>query len=354
MPRNRCNQYIMEILVNVFQSGWAALLDYLSAHVITCLVPALFIAGAIASFVSQGAVLKYFGPTANKMVSYPVAAVSGTVLAVCSCTVLPLFGGIYRRGAGLGPAIAFLYSGPAINILAIVYSARVLGYDIGLARIVGSVVFSVFIGLVMTLIFVRSESQKTKRAFMTTAVGDEGKSIWKQVLFVGVLVAILILAASQNWIPLAAAFAVLLVLLWKWFNRGEIIQWLKETLHFTRLVVPWLLLGVFLAGLIRYFVPDTLVAQQVGGNSYLANFKASFFGMVMYFATLTEVPIVGSFMNLGMGQGPALALLLAGPAVSLPSILALRSIMGWQRTLAYVTLVTLMAAFTGWIFGFIG
>jgi uncharacterized protein len=343
----------MDILVGILESGWAALRDYLSAHVITCLVPALFIAGAIASFVSQGAILKYFGPKANKLVSYPVAAVSGTVLAVCSCTVLPLFGGIYRRGAGLGPAVAFLYSGPAINILAIVYSANVLGYDIGIARAVGSISFSVVIGLIMALLFHREESQKVSKAFMTTSAGEEGKSIWKQVLFVGILVVILILAASKNWIPMGIAILALLIILWRWFSRDDIMQWLKETAHFTRLVVPWLILGVFLAGLIRYFIPDTFIARYVGGNSFLANFEASFFGVIMYFATLTEVPIVGSFMDLGMGKGPALALLLAGPALSLPSILALRSIMGLKKTLTYTALVTIMAAFTGWIFGFI-
>ncbi len=343
----------MEILSNLFWGGVNGLLEYLSAHVITCLVPALFIAGAIAAFVSQAAILKYFGPQAKKPVSYSVASVSGAVLAVCSCTVLPLFAGIYKRGAGLGPAIAFLFSGPAINVLAIVYSAKLLGYDIGLARAIGAIAFSVIIGLIMALIYRKEKSQADAQAFAMLAADPPGKSIWQQVLFVGTLVAILVFAASKNWIATGIFLAVLGIILWRWFSRGEIVQWLKETLHFTRLIIPWLLVGVFVAGILTVVIPQSVVTRYVGGNSLPANFIASFAGALMYFATLTEVPVIRAFMDLGMGKGPALALLLAGPALSLPSMLVIRNIMGTKKMLTYVGLVVIMATLTGYIFGLI-
>lgn len=343
----------MDILINLFWGGVNGLISYLSAHVITCLVPALFIAGAIAAFVSQAAVLKYFGPQAKKLISYSVASISGTVLAVCSCTVLPLFAGIYKKGAGLGPAIAFLYSGPAINVLAIVYSAKLLGYDIGLARAIGAITFSVIIGLIMALIYRKEKPQADAKAFALLTADPTGKSIWQQVAFVGALVGVLIFAASKNWIVMSIFLAAVVVILWRWFTRGEVVQWLKETLHFTRLIIPWLLVGVFVAGVLTVVIPQSIVAQYVGGDSLFSNFIASFFGALMYFATLTEVPIVKAFMDLGMGKGPALALLLAGPALSLPSMLVLRNIMGTKKMLTYVGLVVVMATVTGYVFGLI-
>ncbi|MFC2044927.1 permease [Chloroflexota bacterium] len=343
----------MEVLVQVLQGGWDALLEYLSAHVLACLIPAFFIAGAIAVFVSQGSVLKYFGPKANKLLSYSVASVSGTILAVCSCTVLPLFGGIYKRGAGIGPAVAFLYSGPAINVLAIVYTARILGFDLGLARAIGAVAFAAGIGLIMALIYRKEESLKDSAAFDALMADPEGKKWWQQITFFAVLVGILILAASKNWIVTGILLVVLGFILWRWFTRGEIGMWMKETLRFVRLIVPWLLVGVFAAGIITTFVPQDAVTNWVGGNSLFANFIASFLGALMYFATLTEVPIVFAFMNLGMGKGPTLALLLAGPALSLPNMLVIRSIMGTKKTLTYIVLVVVFATVTGYIFGLI-
>jgi len=343
----------MEIIVQVLQGGWNALLEYLSAHVLTCLVPAFFIAGAIAVFISQASVLKYFGPQAKKILSYSVASVSGTILAVCSCTVLPLFGGIYKRGAGIGPAVAFLYSGPAINVLAIVYTARILGYDLGLARAIGAIAFAAGIGLIMALIYRKEESLKDSTAFDALMADPEAKKWWQQVIFFAVLVGILVFAASKVWIATGILLAVLLFILWRWFTRGEIGMWMKETLRFVRLIVPWLLVGVFAAGIITTFVPQDAVTNWVGGNSLLANFIASFLGTLMYFATLTEVPIISAFMNLGMGKGPTLALLLAGPALSLPNMLVIRSIMGTKKTLTYITLVVVFATITGYIFGLI-
>jgi len=343
----------MSIFMQLLEGGWNALLEYLSAHVLTCLIPAFFIAGAIAVFISQGAILKYFGPKANKLLSYSVASVSGTILAVCSCTVLPLFGGIYKRGAGIGPAVAFLYSGPAINVLAIVYTARILGYDLGLARAIGAIIFAAGIGLIMALIYHKEESAKSSAAFDALTADPDAKKWWQQIIFFAVLVGILVFAASKNWIVTGILLAVLLLILWRWFKRGEIGMWMKETLRFVRLIVPWLLGGVFVAGIITTFVPQDVVTRWVGDNSLLANFIASFLGALMYFATLTEVPIISAFMDLGMGKGPTLALLLAGPALSLPNMLVIRSIMGTKKTLTYVGLVIVMATVTGYIFGLI-
>ncbi len=343
----------MSIVAALLQGGWNALLEYLSAHVLTCLVPAFFIAGAIAVFISQASVLKYFGPRAKKLLSYSVASVSGTILAVCSCTVLPLFGGIYKRGAGIGPAVAFLYSGPAINVLAIVYSARILGYDLGVARAIGAIAFAAGIGLLMSLIYGKEESLKDTAAFDVLVVDPESKKWWQQIIFFAILVGILVFAALKNWIATGILLAALGVLLWRWFTKGEIGQWMKETIRFVRLIVPWLLVGVFAAGIITTFVPAQAVTYWVGSNSLFANFVASFVGALMYFATLTEVPIIKAFMGLGMGKGPALALLLAGPALSLPNMLIIRSIMGIKKTLTYIALVVVFATITGYIFGLI-
>jgi len=343
----------MEVLVDLLQGGIDALAEYLSGHVLTCLVPAFFIAGAIVIFISQGAVLKYFGPKAKKLLSYSVASISGTILAVCSCTVLPLFGGIYRRGAGLGPAIAFLYSGPAINVLAVVYSAKLLGYDLGAARALGAIAFAAGIGFIMAFLYRKEESQKDAQAFALLAADPESKSLRQQVVFFATLVGILVFAASKIWIATGILLLALAVLLRRWFTRGELAQWMKETLHFVRLVVPWLLVGVFAAGIIKVAFPESVVEAYVGGNSLSANFVASFLGSLMYFATLTEVPIIESFMDLGMGKGPALALLLAGPSLSLPSMLVIRSIMGTKKTLTYAALVVVMATMSGYVFGLV-
>ena len=343
----------MSIVIELLHGGLNALLEYLSAHVLTCLIPAFFIAGAIAVFISQAAVLKYFGPQAKRFLSYSVASVSGAILAVCSCTVLPLFGGIYKRGAGLGPAIAFLYSGPAINVLAVVYSARLLGYDLGAARALGAIAFAAGIGLIMALLYQKEKSQKDAQAFALLVADPEDKSLWQQVIFFGTLVGILVFAASTNWIATGILSAVLSVILWRWFTKDELKQWMKETLHFIRLIVPWLLVGVFAAGIIRVAVPESIIVTYVGSNSLLTNFIASLLGSLMYFATLTEVPIIKAFMDLGMAKGPALALLLAGPALSLPNMLVIRSIMGTKKTLTYIILVVVMATISGYIFGLI-
>ncbi len=334
----------------VIHGGIDAFLDYLSAHVLTCLIPAFFIAGAIGVFVSQASVMKYFGAQAKKVLSYSVASVSGTVLAVCSCTVLPLFSGIYNRGAGIGPATAFLYSGPAINVLAIVYSARLLGLDLGTARAVGAVAFSIIIGLIMALIFRRGEKEKVEQA-LALGIPEGGKRGHVLLIYFASLVGILVFASQKQWILTAVSFVVLFFALKRWYNKEEIKEWLSATWGFVKLITPWLLLGVFVAGMIKALIPESLIQHWLGGNSLRSNFIASVFGALMYFATLTEVPIIKAFLDMGMGRGPALALLLAGPALSLPSMIVLIRVMGVKKGLTYIGLVVIMATITGMGFG---
>lgn len=346
----------MLIFLEAVKSGWNALIEYLSAHVLTCLVPAFFIAGAIAIFVSKGAVLKYFGLRAKKWLSYSIASVSGAILAVCSCTILPLFAGIKKRGAGLGPAIAFLYSGPAINILAIVYTARLLGYDLGIARAIGAIIFSIVIGLIMSLIWIKEERKKIDSDNNIFKGYDEGISVkpkYITILFFLSLLGILVFGAAKLWIYAGISLAVLIVIMVLGYKREELKDWVKETGKLAWQIFPILLAGVFIAGVIKYFLPQSVVENWVGGNDLRANFLASIFGSLMYFSTLTEVPIIRALMDLGMGKGPALTLLLAGPSLSLPNMIVIGRVMGAKKTIVYVSLVIIMATFTGMAFGYI-
>jgi uncharacterized membrane protein YraQ (UPF0718 family) len=338
------------MMMTLLRAGVQAFIEYLSGHVLTCLVPAFFIAGAIGVFVSQASVLKYFGAQARKILSYSVASVSGSVLAVCSCTVLPLFSGIYRRGAGIGPATAFLYSGPAINILAIVYTARLLGYDLGAARAIGAVGFAFLIGLTMSFLFRREEGQRGDADILAGIPGG-GKTGWKLLTFFSILVAILIFASQHYWILTGISLVALGTILSMWFDRGDVKEWIIATWGFVKLITPWLFAGIVVAGMIRVLLPEHIVKEWVGGNGLRANLIASVLGALMYFATLTEVPILKTFLNLGMGKGPALALLLAGPALSLPNMLVIRNVMGTKKTLSYVGLVIVMATVSGMLFG---
>lgn len=386
---------------------------YAQEHVLLCLIPAFFIAGAISVFVSQGAVMKYLGAKAKKVMAYGVASVSGTILAVCSCTVLPLFAGIYRMGAGLGPACAFLYSGPAINVLAIVMTARILGPEMGIARAVGAIIFSVIIGLSMHFIFRKEEAE---RQVMQMAVLEEEvkRPLWQNALYFASMVGILVFANwgapqtdsglwagifNAKWI-LTSAFSVALgAMLVAWFgvkvwkvgvaavpvvllalvfpdmpllaftagviglsaftstDDGEVGDWFSSSWGFAKQILPLLLFGVLVAGALlgrvgnEGLIPSEWVAGAVGGNSLWANFFASFAGAFMYFATLTEVPILQGLIGAGMGKGPALALLLAGPALSLPNMLVINSIMGVKKTAVFVALVIVMATFSGLFYG---
>jgi uncharacterized membrane protein YraQ (UPF0718 family) len=398
---------------NALKEGLELTKWYAQEHVLLCLVPALFIAGGISAFVSQASVMRYLGPKANKALAYGVASVSGTILAVCSCTVLPLFGGIWMRGAGLGPATAFLYSGPAINVLAIVMTARILGLELGTARAVGAVAFSVIVGLAMHLVFRREEQAKAEAASELPEM-EVRRPLWQTALFFAAMVGVLVFAnwskpveATGLWAtihawkwPISAAFAAGLAgTLGLWFgfgwsglgvaaaavaslsfmfpqqplipfiagcaglailcarHSGEGREWLDGTWTLGKQIFPLLIGGVFVSGILlgrpghEGLIPSEWVSQSVGGNSFMANFFSSVVGAFMYFATLTEVPILQGLIGSRMGKGPALALLLAGPALSLPAMLVLRSIMGMKKTVVYVSLVIVMATLTGLVYG---
>ncbi|MFP4484449.1 MAG: permease [Spirochaetaceae bacterium] len=346
--------------------------EYAREHVLLCLVPAFFIAGAISVFLNQQSVIKYLGPTAPKLVAYSVGSVSGTILAVCSCTVLPLFKGIYRKGAGLGPAVSFLYSGPAINILAIILTAKVLGLQLGIARAVGAVAFAFVIGLLMHLIFFKEDRERTTNAAMFESDEDESRGLGKTAIYMASMVGILIFL---NWAPsggsvgwwdflhqwrlaIVAIFGVVLIYsLVKWFAKSELSDWVRATRDFAVQILPLLFAGVLVAGFLlgrpghMALIPESWIADLVGTNSLGSNLIGSVAGALMYFATLTEVPIMQGLLGSGMNQGPALALLLAGPSLSLPSLLVIGGELGVKKTLVYVGLVVVLSTVAGIIYG---
>jgi len=386
---------------------------YAQEHVLTCLIPAFFIAGAIAVFVSQASILKYFGAKAKKVLAYGVASVSGSILAVCSCTILPLFAGIYRMGAGLGPAATFLYSGPAINVLAIILTARVLGVELGIARAIGAIFFSIVIGLSMHFIFRREEEEKAQ-AQMNMPEPEVNRPLWQNSLYFFSMIGILVFANwgkpaetagiweaiySAKWMITSVFAAALGLFLWLWFklkwwkivliasppiilglalpeqpvlafaagviglavitstNKGESGEWFDSTWGFSKQILPLLFFGVLIAGALlgrpghEGVIPSAWISSAVGGNSIWSNLFASAAGAFMYFATLTEVPILQGLIGSGMGKGPALALLLAGPALSLPNMLVIRSVMGTKKTLVFVILVITLSTLSGIIYG---
>jgi len=358
------------------QSGFEAFMmlqEYAREHVLTCLIPAFFIAGAIAVFVSQGAILKYFGAQASKILSYSVASVSGSILAVCSCTVLPLFAGIYTRGAGIGPATAFLYSGPAINILAITLTAKVLGWQMGLARAIGAVVFAVITGLLMALIFRKDDAARTTGQIYVPDADHGKRTLLQDGLYLLVMVLILIFASfarpaagasgfwpmifAYKWYITAAFLAVLAFMVKAWFRKDERVAWVESTWGFMKQIFPLLIAGVLVAGFLLgrpghpALVPEHYVQSLLGGNSLWANLFASVAGALMYFATLTEIPILQGLLGSGMGKGPALALLLAGPALSLPNMLVIGSVMGVKKTATFCGIIIIMSTIAGLLYG---
>jgi len=390
---------------------------YAREHTLACVVPAMFIAGAIATFLSQASVMRYLGPRSNRVLAYTVASVSGCILAVCSCSVLPMFAGIYTMGAGLGPASAFLYSGPAINIMAIFLSARVLGFEIGLARAVFSIGFAFVIGLIMAAVFRHSETKRVEIAMAMPEPPKNARPLWKTTLFFASMILFLVFSDWYNtndvtismkdgshitanvryttkgaldiqeynpqWqlkpevrrldqadiaemkpVPsftmtvnrfkwhLAGLMGIAILLMtWKWFARDEIMDWMQSTWDFAKMIVPLLFGGVFVTGFVSALIPEQYVASLVGGNGVFSNLVASVIGAMWYFATLTEIPITETLIRLGMGKGPALALLLAGPALSVPSMLVIYKIIGFKKTAVFVSLVVVISTITGLIFG---
>ena len=359
---------------NAIKESFLMLSDYAREHVLLCLVPAFFIAGAIQVFINQQSVIAYLGPKAKKITAYSVASVSGGILAVCSCTVLPLFRGIYKKGAGLGPAISFLYSGPAINVLAITLTAKVLGWQIGLARAVMAMVFSVVIGFLMHVIFRKSDQKRTDEIAMFQK-SDEAlpRTLKQNTSYMAVMIGILVFvnwsssgdAALVWWdvifkikFIITGVFALALIyMLIRWFKKYELKEWVLSTRDFAIQILPLLFIGVLAAGFIlgrpyyKGILSTEWVGQFVGGNSLLSNFIASFSGAFMYFATLTEVPILQILLGKGMGQGPALVLLLAGPSLSLPSMIIIKRELGWVKTITYIMLVVTFSTVVGMIYG---
>lgn len=341
----------MEVVLNVLLAGWQALVDYLTISRIIMLIIAFFLSGAISQFMSQGAVMKYFGPNSKKGLSYLIASVSGAILAVCSCSVLPMFASIRKKGAGIGPAVTFLFAGPAINILAITFTFSLIGVDIGFVRVIGAVILSIVIGFIMYLLFNKSEVVDANSA-MFNIEDDHSRKAWQNILFFITLIAILVSGVKHPIIT--GIFAVgLVVELILYFKKDELIEWCKATFDLTKKIVPLFIVGVFLAGVIEAIIPPEFMVKFVGNNSYGANAIAAVFGAFMYFATLTEVPIVNSFMSLGMMKGPATALLLAGPSLSLPNMIVIAKVMGIKKTLTYVGLVVVLSAFIGMLAGYI-
>ena len=362
-----------EVIRQAGQEAFMMLQEYAREHVLTCLIPAFFIAGAIAVFVSQASVIKYFGAQANKLLSYSVASVSGTILAVCSCTVLPLFAGIYSRGAGIGPATAFLYSGPAINVLAIVFTARVLGWQLGLARAIGAVAFAAIIGLCMHFIFRKEDEARQAGQMYLPEEEEKSRSLAQEGLYMLVLVLILIFAAfakpgqdaafiwqaifQAKWYATGILLIILGLMLKAWFQRQELREWVQSTWGFMKQIFPLLFAGVLFAGFFlgrpgeTALIPERFVADLVGGNSLQANVIAALASALMYFATLTEVPILQGLLGSGMGQGPALTMLLAGPALSLPNLIVIGSVMGWKKTGTFAGIIVLLSTLVGMTYG---
>jgi hypothetical protein len=351
--------YTIKIMVNT-------LINYLNINRVIAISLAFFMAGGIASMINKNFIIKYFGPNTPKHISYLVASMSGCLLAVCSCTILPLFAGIYRRGAGIGPATTFLFSGPAINVLAIFYSAALLGWNIGFTRAFFAVLMSILIGLTMAFLFKSDEKKRNFRVGKADHISTR-PAHQTIIFFLIQLAMLLVITASPKLMPflntsiyggilikhiLTAILGILLIIIVKsWFKPEETKAWLRETFTLAKIVFPLLLLGVAIAGLINAFVPPEYVGQYVGGNSIMSNFIASFIGALMYFATLTEVPIIKSLMDLGMGVGPAMALLLAGPSLSIPTILTISRVLGSKKALSYLGIVVIFSTIAGLITG---
>jgi hypothetical protein len=365
---------VYDILLKVLLSGGYSLIDYLSAHVLTCLVPAFFIAGAMSALLPKEKITAYLGSNIPKYKAYPLAVVAGLLLAVCSCTILPLFAGIKKKGAGIGPAIAFLYTAPATNILAIVFTGSVLGWDFAFSRIILSVTFAVVIGLIISKLFVEKDEESKKLVSPPAVKGrkrkrkpdDAGRPLSKKLadafrqhhllIFFATLFSIMMVGALKMEISMKAfgmvsLICLLLVELKMFFEMEEIKNWLKETWLFVKMIFPLLLIGIFAAGALTSLIPENTLAEYFGTNTILANMGLALFGVFMYFPTLVEVPMAKMFLGLGVAKGPLLAYLLADPVISLPSILVVRRIMGTKRTLVYAVLILIFCTLSGLIYG---
>ena len=352
----------MDFFIPILRGGLDALEDYILAHTATCLVPAFFIAGAMSALFPKDKILRYLGEKTRAYISYPISVIAGLFLAVCSCTVLPLFAGIRERGAGLGPAVAFLYTAPATNILAIIYTGSLIGADLALARIILSVSFASIIGMILASSFKGEEKKILPNAPdppVSTVLPDEGEDAqsYRFWAFFLILVAILLVGASSliGWtvkgIALSILIGALLAIIFFWMPREDTKLWLSETYSFAKKIVPLLLVGVFVAGILKVVIPEKFISTYVGGNQVSSNLLAVLFGVFMYFPTLVEVPMARTFLDLGMGRGPLLAYLLADPVISLPSILVISRLIGPKRLMVYVGLIIFFCTAAGLIYG---
>jgi len=344
------------VVTDSLMAGLTLLQEYARLHVLTCLVPAFFIAGAIAVYVKKDAVLKLLGPTTKKYIAYPIASISGGILAVCSCTILPLFTGIYKRGAGIGPAVAFLFTGPAINVTAILLTGNVLGWDFAVGRLVAAMIISVIAGLIMAAVFRGHDRKNTETGFATGMQGDLPYSNATVIVFLllqlGVLIGFgLSIEPLLKGFLLSAFLAGIAGIVIFVYQREDNLEWIRETWDLVKKILPYLFAGVFVAGIIEVVIPREFVVGLVGENSVLSNLVASTFGAFMYFATLTEVPIIQKLMGLGMGRGPALTLFLTGNSLSLPSLIVLFKIMGKRQASVYIVTIVLFSTAAGWLFG---
>lgn len=344
------------IVISSLSAGMTLLQEYARLHVLTCLVPAFFIAGTIAVYVKKDAVINLLGPATRKSIAYPVASVSGGILAVCSCTILPLFTGIYKRGAGIGPAVAFLFTGPAINVTAILLTGSVLGWDFAVSRLLAATTISIVAGLIMSVVFRDHDGNKGGNGFATGMAGDVPYSNFTVLSFLFLQLAVLIIFSLtipsflKAFLVILSVLAIVAIVFLK-FQREHTVEWLEQTWDLTKKIVPYLFVGVFMAGIIEVVIPQEFVTALVGENSLPANAVASTFGAFMYFATLTEVPIVQKFMALGMERGPAMTLFLTGNALSLPSMLVLFNVMGKKQAGVYILLIMSLSVVAGWLFG---
>ena len=342
------------VVEGAFLSGLLLLQEYVREHILTCLLPAFFIAGGISAFVKRETILRYLGGHVKKYLSYFVASVSGIILAVCSCTILPLFASIRKGGAGLGPATTFLFAGPAINVGAMFLTLSVLGIEIGSARIFFAILLAILVGITMQLIFREKPSDGNLFVKCPKKTYEVGKGFL--VIFFLTILGILVvgdLPVIDIYKYILTALLILIVVgisIFK-FKRELTGRWLAETWKFSKMLLPILFVGVFIAGFIMPFLPEPLIVQLVGTNSVFGNFIASIFGAFMYFSTLTEVPILQALIAKGMAQGPALALLLAGPSLSLPNMLVIRKVFGNTKTFVYILLVVFYSTIAGFIFG---
>lgn len=351
----------MEFILELLKGGWATIQDYLIAH-LPFVIPAFFLAGALYALFPKDKILRFLGPNSPKYISYPMSIVAGLCLAVCSCTILPLFAGIRKSGAGLGPAIVFLYTAPATNILAIIYTSSLIGPDVAIARIVLSIIFAVVIGMSMSALFPDKKSgtdgdDALAQSFASMGTQKTPKGLW--VFFI-LLLAVLLWGASPaikvleiKLIGLAVLLAALIFVTWKTLSREQLISWMRETWFFVRTIVPWLLVGIFVAGMLRVVIPADFVKEYFGSTSVTATLGAVLFGVVAYFPTLVEVPMARLFLDVGVGYGPLLAYLLADPVISLPSILVVRPMIGNKRLIWYIALIIVCCTAAGMIFGFI-